>query len=168
MSVGYLAIIILRNKPSDIGLPNFENEECDNVTLIETKENQNLDNDGLINDEEKKLNAESDENINYDENFNDNYDDDEDEDDQTSRWEQIKIFLKYPFFISICLTYFITQLLKTLYSDWSQIYLTKALRVDHYNGIFLLIALNPYLLNHGIKFGSSKNHQKQNILKSMR
>ena len=53
-----------------------------------------------------------------------------------TRAQKLKIIIRYPFFISICLGYFLVQLIKTLYTDWSQIYLTKAVLINHFKGIF--------------------------------
>ena len=96
MSMGYLAIIVLRNKPSDVGLTNFD-EKQEDMTVEQNDENQ------------------------------------------LGRFEKTRMILKYPFFISICLGYFLIQLIKTIFSDWSQIYLNKAVGIDSFKGLLFLI-----------------------------
>ena len=122
MSFGYLSIIVLRNKPSDVGLPDFNIEP----KPIETKEDENEADDNIVKDEQLNENKDNNEEV-----------EEEDTEHEPSRLEQFKLILKYPFFISICLIYFQFQLVKTLFCDWSQIYLTKIIKVDHYTGNFL-------------------------------
>ncbi len=106
MSVGYLSIIILRNKPSDLGFPE----------LIEDEPEQRL-------------------NEIYEENSEqDSENDDKEEEKELTRFEQTRLILKYPFFVSICLVYFLVQLVKTLYSDVAQMYLIKVIKIDPYRG----------------------------------
>ena len=95
MTVGYLAITILRNRPSELGLPDFE---------------------------EKNENDKNEENS------------DVDEKEESGFFSKSKLLFSYPFFISICLCYFIVQFIKTLYSDWSQIYLIKSYKISNYDG----------------------------------
>ena len=108
MSVGYLAIIVLRNKPSDIGLANFDPN--DNEDLAEPVVNEDQDED--YNDRDNEQNVFS----------------------QISRFQRLKMLFSYPFFVAICVSYFMVQSVKTLYSDWSQVYLIKSLKIDSYNG----------------------------------
>lgn len=91
MTIGYLAIFILRNRPSEVGLPDFEEDKN------EEKSNQ-------------------------------------DDIEELGFLTKSKLLLSYPFFISICLCYFIVQFIKTLYSDWSQIYLIKSYKINNYDG----------------------------------
>ncbi len=105
MSVGYLSIIILRNKPSDLGFPE----------LIEDEPEQRL-------------------NEIYDENSEQESDSEEKEEKEFSRLEQTKLMLNYPFFASLCLVYLLVQLIKTIYSDVAQMYLIKVIKIDPYRG----------------------------------
>jgi len=113
MSVGYLSIIILRNKPSDLGFPE----------LIEDEPEQRL-------------------NEIYDENSEQESDSEEKEEKEFSRLEQTKLMLNYPFFASLCLVYLLVQLIKTIYSDVSQMYLIKVIKIDPYRGRIQI--LNSY------------------------
>lgn len=94
MSMGYLAIIVLRNKPSDVGLTNFD----------DPKKNESLEADIQ----------------------------------EMGRIEKTKLVIKSPFFLSICLAYFFVQLLKTLYSDWSSIYLNKTIGIDAFKSTYFV------------------------------
>jgi sugar phosphate permease len=95
MSMGYLAIIILRNKPSDVGFSNF-NEKKTKSDQEQEEESENL----------------------------------------REHFDKIKKMLKFPYFLSICICFFFVQLIKTLYSDWSQIYLNKTIGLDPFKGKF--------------------------------
>ncbi|CAF0993887.1 unnamed protein product [Brachionus calyciflorus] len=99
MTVGYLAIIVLRNRPSEVGLTNYEETNVGNKTKTEN-ENVQLEELGFK--------------------------------------TKSKMLLSYPFFISICLCYFMVQLIKTLFSDWSQIYLIKSFKISNYNASYFL------------------------------
>lgn len=105
MSVGYLSIIVLRNKPSDVGYKDMTDEEDEDKQVAE-----DFDSDSDNGQEENKV----------------------------SRWQQSKLMLKYPFFTSICLVYFLVQLLKTLYSDVAQLYLIKVVKVDPYTASYFV------------------------------
>ncbi len=122
MSVGYLSIIILRNKPSDLGFPE----------LIEDEPEQRL-------------------NEIYDENSEQESDSEEKEEKEFSRLEQTKLMLNYPFFASLCLVYLLVQLIKTIYSDVSQMYLIKVIKIDPYRGRIQILNTykfeNKFLLN---------------------
>jgi sugar phosphate permease len=48
--------------------------------------------------------------------------------------DQIAAMFKYPYFLSLCVCYFSVQLVKTVFSDWSQVYLIKMLKVDTFIG----------------------------------
>ena len=216
MSVGYLSIIILRNRPSDVHLvdfdadsPNYkvnentyvqnqetepetyeddnendyendaeyendveydqeydyENEEIERIdhenymqgddNLI-AYENEELAAENLNNNEdlveqvsqyqqEEKEEADIIDNTEYEnlENSNENAiqeeeecenNDDDDNEIKIGRLQRIKMLFSYPFFIAICLAYFLVSLVKTLYSDWSQLYLRQSIQVDPYNG----------------------------------
>ncbi len=91
MSVGFLAIFLLRNKPSDVKLTDYGGG-------CKSSSDQN--------DDEQIFN----------------------------RYQQTWLMFKYPYFISLCLCYFTIQLVKTLFSDWSQLYLIKAIKIDNYTG----------------------------------
>lgn len=106
MSMGYLAIIVLRNKPSDVGQPDF-NFETDSDTKKEEPS-----------DKEQEEQVE--------------------EQTELTRWQKLKLLMKYPFFISICLGFFLVQLVKTLYTDWSNIYLTKAVLISHFKATYFV------------------------------
>ena len=108
MSVGYLSILVIRNRPSEVGLEDFLNEEDDLAN-----KNQEIDSDKEYSVEES---------------------DEENGGEILSRFQIMKLILSYPFFISICLSYFTVQLIKTLYSDWMQIYLIKSVKIDSYTG----------------------------------
>lgn len=112
MTMGYLAIILLRNKPSDIGLPDIDNQVYDykkeKISNHIEEESNSLDSDDL-------------------------------EREELSIIQRVIEFLSYPFFICICLSCFIVQLIKTLFSDWAQMVLIKSYKIDHYNGNFKLI-----------------------------
>lgn len=103
MSVGYLAIIVLRNRPSEVGLPDFTSDDDVRTT-----------NDTDIN-----------------EGFGEY-------EDEIGLFNKIKMLFSYPFFISICLCYFMVQLIKTLFSDWSQIYLIQNFNLSAYNGKYII------------------------------
>ncbi|RNA33361.1 glucose-6-phosphate translocase isoform X2 [Brachionus plicatilis] len=92
MTIGYLAIMVLRNKPSEVG---FEDFGCKNAEL-----DKNIEEIGFL---------------------------------QKSK----QLFL-YPFFVSICLCYFIVQFIKTLFSDWAHIYMIKSLQISSYNATYFL------------------------------
>lgn len=105
MSVGYLAIIILRNRPSEIGLEDFEPNEY--------QIQDNLDNQEPEYEDPSHLDEE-----------------------ELSLMKKLKLLFAYPFFISICVSYFMVQLIKTLFSDWSQMYLIKSYSLSPYEGKF--------------------------------
>ncbi len=106
MSVGYLAILVIRNRPSEVGLADFDNsDEINDSNDQSDSEYSNSDNE---NEEVRKV--------------------------KLSRWNKIKLMFSYPFFVSICLSYFLVQLIKTLYSDWAQMYLIKSVKIDSYTG----------------------------------
>lgn len=127
MSVGYLCIIVLRNKPSDVGLTDIPDE--DEIFYQEEK-----------NKLHEELSSESDE---------------EETENKASRLQQTKLMLKYPFFVSICLAYFLVQMIKTLYSDLSQIYLIKVVKIDPYKGINIKKHISNYVNTILIIFFSS-------------
>jgi sugar phosphate permease len=107
MSVGYLAIMLLRNKPSELGLPDFE--------AANENEKSNDTDDGYIED------------------F-----DDEEEYGEIGHIAKTKMLFKYPFFIMICCLYFFVQLIKTIFSDWSQLYLIKTFKIDAYSASYFI------------------------------
>ena len=102
MSVGYLSILVLRNKPTDVGLPDPADDDIPDVNF---------------------------EQMNHD----DKSEDEDEEEEKEIRWlDQIKMMVKYPFFLSICLAYFMFQLVKTIFTDVAQVYLIKVIKVDPY------------------------------------
>ncbi len=100
MSVGYLAILIIRNRPSEVGLEDFESED-------EGEEPNESDEYAV---------------------------EDSDDEGAPTRWQKMRLIFGQPFFVSICLSYFTVQLIKTLYSDWTQMYLSKSVKVEPYYG----------------------------------
>lgn len=88
MTIAYLSLIILRNKPSDVGLEDL----ASNITCPD----QTYQNVGFF--------------------------------------LKSKQLLSYPFFVSICLCYFVVQFIKTLFSDWAHIYMIKSLKISNYDG----------------------------------
>lgn len=107
MSIGYLAIIVLRNQPSDVDLPNFVADE----------EPTSVDNGQSEDDEEDEAKA----------------------DEPEPRYlDLIKSLLSYTFFVSICLAYLKVQLVKTLMSDWSQMYLTRTVKISTYKASYFV------------------------------
>jgi sugar phosphate permease len=104
MSIGYLCILLIRNRPSEVGLDDFESDEPTH----------------LINSDDEEYSVEE-----TDEEF-----------ESMSRFQKMQMIFSYPFFISICLSYFTVQLIKTLFSDWAQIYLIKSVKIDSYTGKF--------------------------------
>jgi sugar phosphate permease len=104
MSVGYLCILIIRNRPSEVGLEDFESDEPAPET--------NSDEEYSVEDV------------------------DDEEAESLSRFQKMKLIFSYPFFASICLSYFTVQLIKTLFSDWAQMYLIKSVKINSYTGRF--------------------------------
>lgn len=118
MTVGYLSLIILRNRPSEIGLEDFDSSVDENISTL-------YKNDGKTDEDTSSLSSIDSES--------------EDEEEELGALQRTKLYLNYPYFISICLSFFIVTLIKTLMSDWSQVYLIKSIRVDHYNGLRISI-----------------------------
>ena len=118
MTVGYLSLIILRNRPSEIGLEDFDSSVDENISTL-------YKNDGKTDEDASSLSSIDSES--------------EDEEEELGALQRTKLYLNYSYFISICLSFFIVTLIKTLMSDWSQVYLIKSIRVDHYNGLFISI-----------------------------
>lgn len=119
MSFGYLAIIILRNKPSDINLPDLSDESS------EAKD--------------KKVNTEA--SSAYSEEKNEEYENESDkgdESDEENRWTLITRLLNFSFFVTICVAFFKAQLVKTLFTDWAQMYLTITLKFDPYEASYFV------------------------------
>lgn len=108
MSVGYLSIIIIRNRPSEVGLEDFDSDH-ENIS-------------SLYQNDDESYTEESDN------------DDDEFDSDEMSIWQRSKLFFSYSFFIAICLVFFAIQLIKTLISDWAQVYLIQSIKFSHYDG----------------------------------
>ena len=113
MSMGYLAIIILRNEPADLRFVEVQNEDHNLQHLFEEEE------------------------------VEENQEENENEEDENVTQSKIMIHLKkmkalcaHPFFITICLAFFMMQFVKTLFSDWTQIYLIKSVKLDPYKGKF--------------------------------
>lgn len=103
MSVGYLSILVLRNKPTDVGFPDPANDDIPDVNFEQMNGDDELD------------------------------EDEQEEAGEEITWsKQIKLMIKYPFFIAICLAYFMFQLVKTIFTDVAQIYLIKVIKVDPY------------------------------------
>ena len=128
MSIGYIAIIFIRNKPSDVkGLKDI-NKESNELFDNQTKE-VNIKYLFEKNNNEDDVSDESD----YDEES----DEEEYEVKEPTRFERVKQLFSYMFFISICLAYFLAQLIKTLISDWTQIYLIKIHHIKPFSGNFL-------------------------------
>ena len=98
---------IVRNRPSEVGLEDFPND--DEYSIIAES------------DSEYDLSEEENEEIRT----------------KLSRYDKMKMIFSYPFFISTCLSYFTVQLIKTLFSDWSQMYLIKSLHLNSYTGLNL-------------------------------
>jgi sugar phosphate permease len=127
MSVGYLAIMLLRNKPSELGLPDFE------VLDGGGEKSNNETDDGYIEDfDDEYQNRNSGEHGDGDDDDNDN------DDNKLGHMAKTKMLFKYPFFIVICCLYFFVQLIKTIFSDWSQLYLIKALKIDAYSASYFI------------------------------
>lgn len=127
MSIGYIAIIFIRNKPSDVkGLKDI-NKESNELFDNQTKE-VNIKYLFEKNNNEDDVSDESD----YDEES----DEEEYEVKEPTRFERVKQLFSYMFFISICLAYFLAQLIKTLISDWTQIYLIKIHHIKPFSGNF--------------------------------
>ena len=57
-----------------------------------------------------------------------------DQNEEATRIQKIKMLFSYAFFISICLAYFLVSLVKTIYSDWSLMYLNRRIKVNPYDG----------------------------------
>jgi OPA family sugar phosphate sensor protein UhpC-like MFS transporter len=91
MTFGFMSILLLRNKPSDVKMTDYGGGNQMN---------------------------------------NDKNEDEE----EFSRWQQTVSMFKYPYFISLCVCYFTVQLVKTLFSDWTQLYLIKAIKINNYTG----------------------------------
>ncbi len=126
MSIGYMAIIFIRNKPSDVkGLKDINTESKD-YQQNSTNKDVNIKYLFEKNKHEDDLSDESD----YEEET-----DDEDEEQEPTRFERVKQLFSYMFFISICLAYFLAQMIKTLISDWTQIYLIKIHHIKPFSGI---------------------------------
>ena len=127
MSIGYIAIIFIRNKPSYVkGLKDI-NKESNELFDNQTKE-VNIKYLFEKNNNEDDVSDESD----YDEES----DEEEYEVKEPTRFERVKQLFSYMFFISICLAYFLAQLIKTLISDWTQIYLIKIHHIKPFSGNF--------------------------------
>ena len=125
MSIGYIAIIFIRNKPSDVkGLRDINNGSNDN------SDNQSKDVNIKYLFEEKKNEDNSSDESDYDEET-------DEEEEEPTRIERVKMLFSYTFFISICLAYFLAQFIKTLISDWTQIYLIKIHHIKPFSGIFI-------------------------------
>ena len=109
MSVGYLSIIILRNKPGDIQ----NNQNNENAKRRRKKRNET--------ELAKEITAQT-------------IVEDINEEETITRFQQTKLMLKYPYFLLICLAFFLIQLVKTLVSDVAQVYLIKVINVNPYSG----------------------------------
>jgi sugar phosphate permease len=130
MSVGYLCIIVLRNKPSDVGFDDFNIEK----SLINDTDGNNNDNE-VDDTEYDKISEEN-------ESKQANCDESEGGDEDDISWSnKAKQIMKYPYFVSICLAYFIVQLIKTIFSDWSQIYLIRSIKIDPYLASYFMFVL---------------------------
>ena len=95
MTFAYIALLLLRNRPSDIGIANInkiKKQGENNVAIL-----------------------------------------------QLSLKKQLIEMLKAPFFMILCLTAFIITLVKTTLTDWSQLYLIKAVRLDNFSGKIRII-----------------------------
>ena len=199
MSVGYLSIIILRNRPSDVYLVDFDadsptykinentynrknqseyeiKDNYENEEAIDEYENKEYDENGY---EIENLNENEYVDENYEqpetnqefENFNQsepelNYEKQEfeciddpaiktqqdenlpteedelpviNEEIEVSRLKRIRMLFSYSFFISICLAYFFVSLIKTIFSDWSQLYLRRNIKVEPFDGNYFKI-----------------------------
>lgn len=137
MSVGYLSIIIIRNKPSEVGLEDFDSDN-ENISDLYAEDSELDQNVSL---------SEADE------------DEDEEESNNIGIFKRAKLFLSYPFFVSICVTYFIVQLIKTLISDWAQVYLIQSLKLDPYDGNLIIFNLNySKMKRFHFKFKYKKNN----------
>jgi sugar phosphate permease len=114
MSMGYLAIIILRNEPADLRFVEVQNDDHNLQHLFEEDEAE--------------------------ENQEENENEDESENDTQSKimmhLKKMKALCAHPFFLTICLAFFMMQFVKTLFSDWAQIYLIKSVKLDPYKGNF--------------------------------
>lgn len=110
MTIGYLAIIIIRNRPSEVGLEDFDSDRENISSLYQEEENDDA--------------------------YTEESDDESDDTDEMSMWQRSKMFLNYSFFFAICLAFFATTLIKTIISDWSQVYLIQSINFSHYNGQF--------------------------------
>ena len=58
---------------------------------------------------------------------------------EVSRLKRIRMLFSYSFFISICLAYFFVSLIKTIFSDWSQLYLRRNIKVEPFDGNYFKI-----------------------------
>ena len=123
MSVGYLSIIILRNKPGDVQT----NQVNENKAKSKRKKRNETD---LV----KEITAQT-----IVEDINEN--------ETITRFQQTKLMLRYPYFLLICLAFFLIQLIKTLVTDVAQVYLIKVINVNPYSGkcdfiMYLVIYFN--------------------------
>jgi sugar phosphate permease len=101
----------LRNKPSDVGLTNFD------TSIDEETDNQEM-----------------------------------------GRLTKIKLVMKSPFFLSICLAFFFVQLLKTLYSDWTSIYLNKTIGIDTFKSTYFVSLFEIFGLFGSIFSGTMSDY----------
>lgn len=151
MSVGYLSIILLRNKPSDIGLKNLDEiEESDNEGLADTF----MANEDDFEENQIETESESEE---------------ESEENKVPYTQQIKLLFSYPFFASICLVYFLVQLIKTIYSDVAQMYLIKVLKVEEYTASYFVSSFELFGLVGTLLSGILSDaiiSYKRNLLKT--
>lgn len=110
MTIGYLAIIIIRNRPSEVGLEDFDSDHENISSLYQEEEDEDA--------------------------YTEESDDEADDTDDMSMWQRSKMFLNYSFFSAICLAFVATTLIKTIISDWSQVYLIQSIKFSHYDGQF--------------------------------
>ena len=153
MSVAYLAAILLRNKPSDIGLEDMDADDRtfadlsrlfgdeDNQRVAQRKDNEKSregekeqdDDDEQAEDEEGEEEVDSDD-------LDDDDDDDDDEEEgrvaTPSWWSRVRWLVASSFFVAVCVAYFLVQLVKTLFSDWSQIYFIRTVEINPFTGKF--------------------------------
>jgi len=105
--------------------PEFDNLlQAENDIIQNEAENQGLENEDVAaasENENEQLDANA-EPIN--------------EEIEISRMRRIRMLFSHWFFISICLAYFFVSLIRTIFSDWSQLYLRRNIKVDPYDGIF--------------------------------
>ena len=113
MSIGYLSIIVLRNQPSDVDLPNFVDDE--QMAEYEEVQSEPLDDDPSAQEAEEPEPA-----------------------PEPRYIDLIKSLLSYTFFVAICVAYFKVQLIKTLMSDWSQMYLTRTIKISTYKASYFV------------------------------